>query len=89
LRFALLLALALAAACARPPRAAAPPQIGLLGPSSQPVLLPPRLFEADVPRTDAQWRAVGREAATLLSQYVAINTTNPPDGALAESGART
>src|SRR2546426_8367146 len=34
-----LLALALAAACARPPRAAAPPQIGLLGPSSQPVLL--------------------------------------------------
>src|SRR5207247_1743937 len=61
---------------------AAPPQIGLLGPSSQPVLLPPRQFEAEVPRTDAQWRAVGREAATLLSQYVAINTTNPPGNEL-------
>src|SRR3989441_5511776 len=69
-------------ACARPPRAAAPPQPGLFGPSSQPVLLPPRQFEPDVPRTDAQWRAVGREAAALLSQYVAINTTNPPGNEL-------
>src|SRR6266853_467922 len=34
------------------------------------------------PCTDAQWRAVGREAATLLSQYVAINTTNPPGNEL-------
>src|SRR5437870_10071732 len=82
LRVALLLALALAAACAHPPRAAAPPQPGLFGPSSQPVLLPPRQFEPDVPRTDAQWRAVGREAADLLSQYVAINTTNPPGNEL-------
>src|SRR5881392_471618 len=77
-----LLALAMGAACARPPRAAAPPQPGLFGPSSQPVLLPPRQFEPDVPRTDAQWRAVGREAADLLSQYVAINTTNPPGNEL-------
>src|SRR5438876_966382 len=77
-----LLALAMGAACARPPRAAAPPRPGLFGPSSQPVLLPPRQFEPDVPRTDAQWRAVGREAAPLLSQYVAINTTNPPGNEL-------
>src|SRR5437667_136911 len=77
-----LLALAMGAACARPPRAAAPPQPGLFGPSSQPVLLPPRQFEPDVPRTNAQWRAVGREAAALLSQYVAINTTNPPGNEL-------
>src|SRR5256884_2438553 len=77
-----LLALAMGAACARPPPAAAPPQPGLFGPSSQPVLLPPRQFEPDVPRTDAQWRAVGREAAALLSQYVAINTTNPPGNEL-------
>src|SRR5437867_1063410 len=77
-----LLALAMGAACARPPRAAAPPQPGLFGPSSRPVLLPPRQFEPDVPRTDAQWRAVGREAADLLSQYVAINTTNPPGNEL-------
>jgi len=82
LRFAPLLALVLVVACARPPRAAAPPQPGLFGPSSQPVLLPPRQFEPDVPRTDAQWRAVGREAAALLSQYVAINTTNPPGNEL-------
>jgi len=82
LRFAPLVALALVVACARPPRAAAPPQPGLFGPSSQPVLLPPRQFEPDVPRTDAQWRAVGREAAALLSQYVAINTTNPPGNEL-------
>ena len=76
------LALVIAAGCARPPRAAAPRQPGLFGPSSQPVLLPPRLSEPDVPRTDAQWRAVGREAAALLSQYVAINTTNPPGNEL-------
>jgi acetylornithine deacetylase/succinyl-diaminopimelate desuccinylase-like protein len=82
LRFVPLVALALGLACARPPRAAAPPQTGLLGPSSQPVLLPPRQLEAEVPRTDPQWRAVGREAATLLSQYVAINTTNPPGNEL-------
>ena len=81
MRFVLLLALALGFACARPPRAAAP-QPGLFGPSSQPVRLPPRVVEPDVPHTDAQWRAVGREAAALLSQYVAINTTNPPGNEL-------
>jgi acetylornithine deacetylase/succinyl-diaminopimelate desuccinylase-like protein len=42
------------------------------------VLLPPRQFEPEVPRTEAQWNAVGHEAAALLSQYIAINTTNPP-----------
>lgn len=74
----LALAAGAGAACARPPRAVAPPQPGLFGPSSQPVLLPPRLYGSDVPRSDAEWRAVGREAASLLSQYIAINTTNPP-----------
>src|SRR5438552_15054173 len=77
-----LLALAMGAAGAPPPRAASRPQPGLFGPSSQPVLLPPRQFGPDVPRTDAQWRAVGREAAALLSQYVAINTTSPPGNEL-------
>ena len=81
MRFVPLFALALVVACAHPPRAAAP-QPGLFGPSSQPVLLPPRRFEPDVPRTDAEWRAVGREATALLSQYVAINTTNPPGNEL-------
>ena len=77
-----LLALVVAAACARPPQAITPPQPGLFGPSSQPVLLPPRFGEPGLPRNDAEWRAVGREAAVLLSQYVAINTTNPPGNEL-------
>src|SRR2546427_10863349 len=49
-----------------------------MGPSSRPVLLPPQLFRAAVPKSDAEWRTAGQEAATLLSQYIAINTTNPP-----------
>ena len=82
MRFVSLLALLVAAGCAHPRNALAPSQPGLSGPSSQPVLLPPRLLQPEVPRTEAQWRAVGREAATLLSQYVAINTTNPPGNEL-------
>src|SRR5881409_1517198 len=58
--------------------ACAPPQPGRFGPSPQPVLLPPRSAQPSVPTTDEEWRAVGREAAARLSQYVAINTTNPP-----------
>ena len=77
------LALLFAVSCAHSPRAAAPPaQPGLFGPSSQSVMLPPRQFEPEVPRTDAQWRNVGHEAAALLSQYIAINTTNPPGNEL-------
>jgi len=53
-----------------------------MGPSSQPVLLPPQLFRAAVPKSDAEWRAAGQEAATLLSRYIAINTTNPPGNEL-------
>jgi len=45
-------------------------------------MLPPQLFGATVPRTDEEWRAAGREAASLLSQYLAINTTNPPGNEL-------
>ncbi len=62
--------------CVRPPRPS------LMGPSSRPVLLPPQLFRAAVPKSDAEWRAAGQEAATLLSQYIAINTTNPPGNEL-------
>ncbi len=64
------------AACARHPRPS------LIGPSSAPVMLPPQLFNGGVPRTVEEWRAVGREATTLLSQYVRINTTNPPGNEL-------
>ena len=55
---------------------------GLIGPSSAPVFIPPALGFEGVPRSDAEWRGVGREAAALLSQYVQINTTNPPGNEL-------
>jgi len=60
------------------PAVARNPGPSLSGPSSRPVMLPPQLFRGAVPRTDEEWRAAGREAASLLSQYLAINTTNPP-----------
>lgn len=82
MRVVWVLALVVWAGCTRHPRAGVPPQPGLVGPSSQPVFLPPRVIVPDVPRTDAQWRVVGREAAGLLSQYIAINTTNPPGNEL-------
>ncbi|HYK82441.1 MAG TPA: M20/M25/M40 family metallo-hydrolase [Gemmatimonadales bacterium] len=62
------------AACARAPRAAALPEPA--GAAAMP--LPPRLVQPGVPNTEAQWRVVGREAAALLSEYLVINTTNPP-----------
>src|SRR5438876_1887799 len=77
-----LLALVVCIGCTRPPRGAVPPQPGLIGPSSRPVLVPPAEVIREVPRTDAQWRVVGREAAGLLSQYIAINTTTPPGNEL-------
>ena len=32
---------------------------------------------------DAEWKALGDEATALLSQYVRINTTNPPGNEIA------
>jgi acetylornithine deacetylase/succinyl-diaminopimelate desuccinylase-like protein len=54
----------------------------LVGPSSAPVMLPPRSGLDAVPRTDEEWRAVGRAAGSLLSRYLQINTTNPPGNEL-------
>jgi acetylornithine deacetylase/succinyl-diaminopimelate desuccinylase-like protein len=55
---------------------AAPP---LAGPSSAPVMQTPRRVAlVTAPQGDAEWNALGDEAATLLSQYLRINTTNPP-----------
>lgn len=75
-------ALVVCIGCTRPPRGAVPPQPGVVGPSSRPVFIPPAEVLRDVPRSDAQWAVVGREAAGLLSQYIAINTTNPPGNEL-------
>jgi acetylornithine deacetylase/succinyl-diaminopimelate desuccinylase-like protein len=63
--------------CAPP---AAPP---LAGPSSAPeMVLPARAARMTLPQTDQEWDAVGDEAVRLLSQYLRINTTNPPGNEL-------
>lgn len=51
----------------------------LAGPSSAPVMeTPARVALITAPPSDAEWNALGDEAAALLSQYLQINTTNPP-----------
>jgi acetylornithine deacetylase/succinyl-diaminopimelate desuccinylase-like protein len=55
---------------------AAPPRLGASSGSA--VDLPPRTATTAVPRSDAEWAALGDEAAGLLSRYLRINTTNPP-----------
>jgi len=40
--------------------------------------LPERVALDAAPRSDAEWKALGEEAARLLSRYLQINTTNPP-----------
>ena len=55
-----------------------PPAPPLAGPSSAPVMeTPARVALIAVPG-DADWRALGDEVTALLSQYIRINTTNPP-----------
>ena len=62
-------------------RTPAPP---LATPSSAPErILPERAADITLPQNDAEWRAVGDEAVRLLSQYLQINTTNPPGNELA------
>ncbi len=71
-RIAPLVLSAVVAACAarRPPMAAPP---------FAPVLeTPARTALIAAPRGDAEWNALGDEAAALLSLYLRINTTNPP-----------
>ena len=75
---AVLLAASLISACAR---RAAP---GLDTGSSAPVRVPQGQAAAiTLPQSDAEWRAVGAEAARLLSEYLRINTTNPPGNEIA------
>ena len=69
--------LVLLAACAHHP---APP---LAGPSNAPVVVPPERVSLLTTPGDAEWKALGDEAASLLSQYLRINTTNPPGNEIA------
>src|SRR3989475_9780182 len=68
--------LLLLAACAHTPAssAAAPPAVEALA-------LPPRTELRGPPRGE-DWQGLGVEAAALLSQYIRINTTNPPGNEL-------
>jgi len=66
----LLLALVAVAGCARP----APP----ITPPTPVMETPRRVALITAPQGDAEWGALGEEAAALLAQYLRINTTNPP-----------
>ena len=58
--------------------AARRPMPPLAGPSSAPVLETPARVALITAPGDADWKALGGEATALLSQYLRINTTNPP-----------
>jgi acetylornithine deacetylase/succinyl-diaminopimelate desuccinylase-like protein len=50
----------------------------LAGPSSAPVLETPARVALIAAPVEGDWKALGDEATALLSQYLRINTTNPP-----------
>src|SRR3989441_6096118 len=67
----------LAGCAARHP---APP---LAGPSAAPVMETPARVALIAAPGGADWKALGDEATALLSQYLRINTTNPPGNEIA------
>jgi acetylornithine deacetylase/succinyl-diaminopimelate desuccinylase-like protein len=72
-RFAIVALVFFVAGCAA--RRPMPP---LAGPSSAPVMLTPDRVALIATPVDGDWKALGDEATALLSQYLRINTTNPP-----------
>jgi acetylornithine deacetylase/succinyl-diaminopimelate desuccinylase-like protein len=50
----------------------------LAGPSSAPVMETPARVSLIAAPVEGDWKALGDEATALLSQYLRINTTNPP-----------
>lgn len=75
--FRIVALIALAAGCARHP---APP---LAGPSNAPVMQTPERVALIAAPVEEDWKGLGDEAAQLLSQYLRINTTNPPGNEIA------
>jgi acetylornithine deacetylase/succinyl-diaminopimelate desuccinylase-like protein len=55
----------------------------LAGPSSEPVLETPARVALMTGPGEAEWNALGNEATGLLSEYLRINTTNPPGNEIA------
>src|SRR5437660_8211397 len=78
IRWKLIPLVVLVAACAA--RRPMPP---LAGPSSEPVRETPARVALIAAPGDADWKALGDEATGLLSQYLRINTTNPPGNEIA------
>src|SRR6266508_5846268 len=58
--------------------AARRPMPPLAGPSSAPVMETPARVALMTAPGEADWKTLGDEATALLSQYLRINTTNPP-----------
>src|SRR2546423_15705872 len=54
------------------------PMPPLAGPSSEPERETPGRVALLTAPADAEWKPLGDEATGLLSQYLRINTTNPP-----------
>jgi acetylornithine deacetylase/succinyl-diaminopimelate desuccinylase-like protein len=71
-RLSLALLIVLVAGCAG---RSVPP---LAGPSSAPVMETPARVSLIAAPVEGDWNALGDEATALLSQYLRINTTNPP-----------
>src|SRR6266566_2147218 len=63
--------------------AARRPMPPLAGPSSEPVMETPARVALMSAPGEADWKALGDEATALLSQYLRINTTNPPGNEIA------
>src|SRR6266567_4803416 len=63
--------------------AARRPMPPLAGPSTEPVLETPARVALITAPGEAEWSALGDEATALLSQYLRINTTNPPGNEIA------
>ena len=76
-RFRIVALVVLLAGCAGRPM---PP---LAGPSSAPVMETPARVALITAPVEGDWKALGDEATALLSQYLRINTTNPPGNEIA------
>ena len=76
-RLRIIVVVVLALGCAAPGGrgAAVPP---LAGPSSAPVLETPARVSLIAAPVEGDWKGIGDEATALLSQYLRVNTTNPP-----------
>src|SRR5262245_15880859 len=55
----------------------------LAGPSNAPVMPTPDRVALIAAPVEGDWKGLGDEAAALLSQYIRINTTNPPGNEIA------